>query len=204
MKKALILSGAGISASAGIPTFDDVLEMRDVLSIEYFSEHYEEFWTRLFFLHKCVVNAKPTLAHKLLATHSHEIITMNLDGLHTRAGSKNVIEVHGNFQKIYCTNPDCKSVLNFDFAYNSLQCPICSSKLKPDIVLYGENSLLYQKAFDTLFKYAGKDFVIIGTSFKNEFPLQMKKQAEKLKCHIQIFNENADAEVLEYLVNQEF
>lgn len=204
MKKALILSGAGISATAKIPTFDDVPEMRDILSIEYFSSHYEDFWKKLIPLHKCVQNAQPTQAHKLLAAHSFDIITMNLDRLHTRAGSKNVLEVHGNLQEIHCTNPNCKSVFSFDYLHNSLFCPNCSSKLKPNVVLYGEDSLFYQTAFNTLFKYAGKDFIIIGTSFKNYFPLAMKEQAEKLKCTIQIFNTDANDEIMEYLIAQEF
>lgn len=204
MKKALILSGAGISVSAGIPTFEDVPKMREVLSVEYYSKYYEKFWENVIKLYENVRNAQPTLAHQMLAANSCEIITMNLDGLHTKAGSESVIEVHGNLRNIYCVNPNCKHSFGFETIYNSENCPICSSKVKPDIVLYGECSPLYQTAFDTLFKYAGKDFVIIGTSFKNNFPEKMKEQAERLRCNVRIFNENANDEVMEYLIEQEF
>ena len=201
MNKILVLSGAGISATAKIPTFDDVPEMREVLSLEYFTKHYEEFWEKLIPLYKRIVDARPTLAHKLISSNYYDIITMNIDGLHTKAGSTNVIEVHGNLQNVHCTNSECNSVFKFEDVYNLRKCPKCSSKLKPGIVLYGEEALLYQKAFDTLFKYAGKDFLIVGTSFKNEFPIKMKEQAEKLHCNIKIINKNADEEVADYLID---
>lgn len=203
MKSALILTGAGISANAGIPTFDDIPEMRDVLSLEFFNRYYDEFWNKVKSFERQLQNVKPTMAHQLLAEKEFEIITMNLDGLHSLAGSKNVIEVHGNMQKVDCINPNCKKEYPFEFVRNHSVCNECRSKLKPRIVLYGENSNQYKSAFEKLFTYAGKDFLIIGTSFKNEFPTKMQEQAQKLKCNVYIFNEDADEEILEYIMTNE-
>lgn len=202
--KTLIISGAGISRSAGIPTFDENPDMRNILSIEYFQENTQDFWNKVLQMHNVVKNAKPTKAHQYIAAHSCEIITMNLDGLHTAAGSSSVLEVHGNFQNVYCTNPQCNQCFEFEQAHRSFKCPMCGAWLKPSIVLYGEQSKLYKIAFDKLFEYAAADVLIIGTSMKNIFPIKIKKQAEKLHCKIYEFCTNADEELEDYFIEQDF
>ena len=95
--KIIAFTGAGISKSAGIPTFEDIPEIKDKLSVEYKESNPEEFWEAINLLKNNVKDKEPTKAHKILAKNNIPIITMNVDGLHKKAGSKNVIEIHGNY-----------------------------------------------------------------------------------------------------------
>ena len=95
--KIVAFTGAGISKSAGIPTFEEIPEIKDKLSVEYKESNPEEFWEAINLLKNNVKDKEPTKAHKILAKNNIPIITMNVDGLHKKAGSKNVIEIHGNY-----------------------------------------------------------------------------------------------------------
>ena len=95
--KIVAFTGAGISKSAGIPTFEEIPGIKDKLSVEYKESKPEEFWEAINLLKNNVKDKEPTKAHKILAKNNIPIITMNVDGLHKKAGSKNVIEIHGNY-----------------------------------------------------------------------------------------------------------
>ncbi len=92
-------TGAGISKSAGIPTFLDIPGIKDKLSVEFKQNHPEEFKKAINLLKTNVKDKEPTKAHKILARLEIPIITMNVDNLHNLAGSKEVIEIHGNYLK---------------------------------------------------------------------------------------------------------
>ena len=92
-------TGAGISKSAGIPTFLDIPGIKDKLSVEFKNEHPQEFEEAINLLKNNVKDKEPTKAHKILAKLNIPIITMNVDNLHNLAGSKEVIEIHGNYLK---------------------------------------------------------------------------------------------------------
>ena len=95
--KIIAFTGAGISKSAGIPTFEEIPGIKDKLSVEYRGSNPKEFQEAINLLKNNVQDKEPTKAHKILAKFQIPIITMNVDNLHNKAGSNNVIELHGNY-----------------------------------------------------------------------------------------------------------
>ena len=96
--KIIAFTGAGISKSAGIPTFEEVPGLKDKLSIDFKQNHPIEFTKTIKQLIANFRHKKPTKAHNILALFNVPIITMNIDCLHTKAGSKKVFEIHGNYK----------------------------------------------------------------------------------------------------------
>lgn len=154
-KHTTVLTGAGISTPSGIPDFrstDNGLWERydpfEVASLNAFRYHPEKFYAWMRSLALKIQNAQPNPAHLGLARLEQAglietIITQNIDGLHLRAGSKNVLEVHGSFQSLTCVNCyrqyPAKEFMdaylkNGDIPY----CSDCQGVLKPDVILYGE------------------------------------------------------------------
>jgi len=94
----IALTGAGISAPSGIPTFADQPVIRDKLTRSFAHLHPEEFHDLIAGLKTTCDAAKPNDAHIALAEYGVPIITMNVDGLHARAGSEHVLEIHGSIR----------------------------------------------------------------------------------------------------------
>lgn len=92
----LALTGAGISKASGIPTFVDVPGIKEKLTVDYKATHKKEFDMAMEVLKGNIKGKKPNAAHKALAKFRIPIVTMNVDGLHQKAGSDIVIECHGN------------------------------------------------------------------------------------------------------------
>ena len=95
--KIIAFTGAGISKSAGIPTFEEVPGLKGKLSLDYKNANPEEYQKARDEMIKNMVDKEPTKAHKILADLDIPIITMNIDNLHRKAGSKTVLELHGNY-----------------------------------------------------------------------------------------------------------
>jgi len=151
----VFFGGAGTSTESGIPDFrsaDGLYETGKggkvppevMLSRDFFLEHTEEFYefykSRMIHRH-----AKPNPAHYALADLEHRgqlqaVITQNIDGLHTAAGSKNVLELHGSVHRNYCM--DCRKVYTLEQILESEgvvpYCTACGGVIKPDVVLYQE------------------------------------------------------------------
>lgn len=155
-KKIVVFSGAGISRSAGLRTYRGpdglwndaaivrAAEARTLKTDPRFS------WDHWGGMREQIAAAEPTPAHLALAHaeanlpdgYSLNIVTQNVDGLHTRAGSKNVIEFHGNVMRTRCTNPMCSLCAFDDNASHRQALPVCSQcgqTLRPCVVLFGEN-----------------------------------------------------------------
>lgn len=149
----VVFSGAGISTPSGIPDFrsaDGIYNKKgtlvppeEIISHDYFINHTKEFYD---FYKKNLIykDAKPNIAHKFFADLEAKgknviIVTQNIDGLHQKAGSKNVLELHGNIHRNYCL--ECHRLFGLDYILNSKDVPICDKCggiIKPDVVLYGE------------------------------------------------------------------
>jgi NAD-dependent deacetylase len=143
-------TGAGISVESGIPpfrgegglwnTYDPAL-----FEIEYYMNHPAEAWplqVKLFY--ECFEKARPNEAHMVLAELEKRgmlraLITQNIDNLHYRAGSRNLVEYHGNPRQLICTSCGKALPVTPDFLRAPVPLCDCSGLLKPDFVFFGEN-----------------------------------------------------------------
>jgi len=149
-KHLVAFTGAGISAESGIPTFrgpGGIWDKYDpvVLELDYFLQNYDKVWPVIKDMFYTVIDkAEPNPAHYTLAKWEKEgllkaIITQNIDNLHQKAGSRNVIEYHGNTRQAVCldcgrTVPLTPEILQMEVP----RCPHCGGRLKPDFVFFGE------------------------------------------------------------------
>ncbi len=154
-EKAVVLTGAGSSTPSGIPDFRSTgsglwtryLPM-EVASLTAFRRHPERFFEWLRPLADHMLRAKPNPAHYALAQAESQgrlqvIITQNIDGLHQRAGSQNVLEVHGTLSTMTCIG--CyqqyeSAAFTPDYLDAGIipRCPACGKILKPDAILFEE------------------------------------------------------------------
>lgn len=170
--------GAGVSTESNIPDFrsedglysndaDKLYSPEEMLSHRFFLNHEEEFFK--FVREKMIYpNAKPNKAHLALAKLESRgklkaIITQNIDDLHQKAGSKNVIELHGSAYRNHCV--ECKRQYSLEYVLKSKSivphCSHCGGTVRPDVVLYEEalNKDSMEKAISFIAK---ADTLIIG------------------------------------------
>jgi len=148
------LTGAGISTLSGIPDFrtdkSGIWERYDqsrIFDISYFKKHPEYFYKFAKEYIYTFTNIEPAIAHKFLARLEEigilkSITTQNVDGLHQKAGSKKVFELHGNPFRSHCLS--CKKIFSqkeIEIMLKDSDVPLCnecSGLIKPDIIFYGE------------------------------------------------------------------
>lgn len=95
-QKVIFFTGAGISVESGIPTFQEQPGIRDKLNRNFANDHPEEYKATIRNMLEICEKAEPNAAHKAIAETGFPVTTMNIDKLHTKAGSQNVIEVNGH------------------------------------------------------------------------------------------------------------
>jgi NAD-dependent deacetylase len=173
MKNLVVLTGAGISAESGIKTFRDaegLWEGHDVMEVASPQGFYNNPALVLDFYNqrrKQLLSVKPNNGHlnlkKLETNFNVQIITQNVDNLHEQANSKNVIHLHGELLKVRSTlNPG----LVYDWETDLVLGDLCEEKsqLRPDIVWFGEDVPLLEKAAEITLQ--ANILVIIGTSMQ--------------------------------------
>lgn len=155
--RVIVVTGAGVSTQSGIPDFAsidavwDAPVTRDIaISRGFFDEHPADFWKyyKKLFAVKTLDTFKPSQAHLFLKNLESiadvQIFTQNVDGLHSLAGSSQVVELHGNAKHLKCI---CCHALYPAVNFWDVEIPTCSdcgARLKPTVVLFGENSEGYQ------------------------------------------------------------
>ncbi len=147
----VFFGGAGVSTESGIPDFrskDGLYNQRydyppeQILSHTFFMKYTEEFYK--FYKEKMnVLNYEPNITHQKLVDlekngNLKAIITQNIDGLHQKAGSKTVYELHGSIHRNYCMKCNKFYDANYIFTSNSIPTCSCGGIIKPDVVLYEE------------------------------------------------------------------
>lgn len=169
-----VLSGAGISAESNVPTFrgKDGLwknyRAEELATPEAFRARPAFVWEWYGYRQQIILKCDPNPAHYTLAEmekHFREftLITQNVDGLHERAGSKKILEMHGNIFKARCTKEN--TISDFVLGDDPLpKCKKCSALLRPHIVWFGES--LDPDVLDQSFTLASESdlFMVIGTS----------------------------------------
>jgi NAD-dependent deacetylase len=171
----VVLTGAGISAESGIPTFRDAQEglwsqfrPEDLASPEGFRKNPKLVFDWYAWRRKKVLEAKPNPGHQILALWEQQfprliLITQNVDGLHEAAGSQHVIEMHGSIHRLICFHE--RHPAPWVEAGDTIPlCPECQSPLRPDVVWFGErlDSNVLQAIGKAL--AACEIFIAIGTS----------------------------------------
>jgi NAD-dependent deacetylase len=182
-KHPLVLTGAGISTPSGIPDFRSEgsglwakHEAMEVASLSAFRYQPARFYEWFRPLAAQVINALPNAAHLALAelekaAYLDTIVTQNIDLLHQKAGSANVIEMHGSLQTLSCTQcfRQVEAAPFFPLFINDgiiPRCAHCGAVLKPDVILFGEQ--LPQKAWLQAQKAARRSdlMLVIGSSLE--------------------------------------
>ena len=170
----VFFGGAGVSTESGIPDFrseDGLYHTKysyppeRILSHSFFTQNPEVFYT--FYREKILyLDAKPNPAHKKLAELEKlgklkAVVTQNIDGLHQKAGSKTVYELHGSIHRNYCV--ECGKAYSAEFVKEVKGIPhcTCGGMIKPDVVLY-EESLDGRTIQSAVSAIAKADTLIIG------------------------------------------
>ena len=192
------VTGAGISKASGVPTFEEMGDLREKLSRGYFEGHPNEFYDVLLTMKKNIDNAIPNPAHSALVEYKIPVITMNIDGLHGMAGSENVLEVHGNLKQVLCNK--CDKIYDFDIIRESICCPQCNELLQPNVVLYGDSIRNYYDAINLI--GSSKQVLVVGTSFYTSTVNGFVNSAKNAGIKVSVINQNAEEEVKKFLKSQ--
>lgn len=149
-KSVAVLTGAGVSAESGVPTFRDAqtglwakYNPEDLATPRAFRRNPRLVWEWYAWRRELVAQAKPNPAHLALAEMEKlfpqfHLITQNVDGLHQRAGSRKVIELHGNITRTKCFNEGTIIATWPDTGEVPPKCPNCGGLLRPDVVWFEE------------------------------------------------------------------
>ena len=171
-----VLTGAGISAESGVETFRgsnglwSKLKPEELANFDAFMCNPELVWEWYNYRKKIIHEVNPNPAHYALArlqelVKDFTLVTQNIDNLHIRAGSKNVLELHGNIERSYCIGCG-KFVVNVEVSSENKvpHCPSCNGIIRPDIVWFGE--MLPEGVFETAAEAASRCelFLTVGTS----------------------------------------
>ncbi|WP_312301947.1 Sir2 family NAD-dependent protein deacetylase [Chryseobacterium sp.] len=217
------LTGAGISAESGLPTyrFIDGIWIKGTKyhrpeefgTFRYFSQEPEEVWQYNLFWKKLIAEAQPNEGHyalteiETLLGSRFKLITQNVDGLHQRAGTQNVYEIHGNKQKVRCSK-ECSEPIDFpenvkqkeyteDLSAedtDGLKCKKCGNWLRPHTLWFDESYNEKYYYFDTAYDIAEHTDIlfVVGTSGSTTLPVNIVETVKIRAKHIVMINPEDD------------
>jgi NAD-dependent deacetylase len=178
-QRVLFITGAGVSADSGLPTYrgvgglynggetEDGLAIEDALSGECFAVRPDITWKYLAQIQHNCRGVQPNAAHRAIVELEKSlevvVLTQNIDSLHIKAGSSNVIEIHGTLEERYC--PHCGTSANASDRAVPPRCAGCGEIVRPKVVLFGE--ALPEEAMERFYAelLQGFDMVfVIGTT----------------------------------------
>ena len=199
----IVLSGAGISTASGIPDYTSGIWLPRGDSVaEYEYNNFltvplsrKKYWSACSNFKNISSKAVPNISHNILVDLEKKgwidgIVTQNVDGLHQKAGSKNVIELHGNIEKIKCLN--CEHETNWPqlatWENSEMVCDICNGLLKPSVIAIGENLNLNDwKNSKEKFRTCDS-LIIIGTQLKISSVTELVADARRNSARIIVIN----------------
>ena len=180
----LFVTGAGLSADSGLPTYrgigglydvedtEDGLPIEEILSGAMLQSRPELTWKYLFEIANAARPATHNRGHEVIAEMEAQLprvwtLTQNVDGFHTSAGSRNVVEIHGNMNSLSCMDCDHQEPANVyaELSNDVPRCQCCQGVMRPDVILFGE--ALPSDAISTLTHELEQGFsavVNVGTS----------------------------------------
>jgi NAD-dependent deacetylase len=186
-RSAVVMTGAGVSVPSGIPDFRspgtgmwEKVNPMEVAHIDAFRRQPDRFWQFYGERFASLVDKEPNPAHLAIAELERRglirgVVTQNVDRLHRRAGSRNVIEVHGSIEWSVC--PECGGRVSLERVLEVIaehpgapECTACIAPLKPDVVLFGE--MLPEEAISDAYALAAEaDLIVCVGSSLEVFPV---------------------------------
>ena len=199
-RRLLFITGAGMSADSGLPTYrgeDGLyraqqstahgLSIEQALSGPMLRLRPDITWHYLLELERSTRGATPNRGHHVIAEMDRYfdavwVLTQNVDGLHRRAGSRNVLDVHGNLRELQCTRCGSQSTVD-TYAHLSIppRCPECQGLIRPKVVLFGED-LPNEKLERLWYEFgAGFDAIFsVGTSSLFEYIIEPVRMGQAM------------------------
>ena len=174
----VFFGGAGVSTASGIPDFrgaNGIFRVRpeEIVSHSYFLSHPDEFYD-FYWKYMVFPSAVPNPCHIFLKMLEEDgknltVITQNIDGLHQKAGSKNVIELHGSTHHYHCMRCNKKFFLSDIKREGVPRCSDCGSMIRPDVILYEEplDQSVLEKAIEAI---ANASLMIVGGTSLRVYP----------------------------------
>ena len=226
-KRTLVLTGAGISTSSGIPDYRGAGRVqKHPLTFDEFmgsKANQARYWARSYVGWHRIASAEPNPGHLALSEAEQlskifHIITQNVDGLHQKAGSKNVVELHGRLDRVLCTgcgdilarseldgrihalNPNFRDLENVQFSpdgdaevepprdFQVPNCGVCGSHYKPDVVFFGEQVPKSRVEKAENLIVEAEAILVAGSSLTVNSGLRLVKQAKKRELPVVIVN----------------
>lgn len=181
-KRIVFFGGAGVSTESGIPDFrsvDGLYNQKfdyppETIISHSFYEKRSEYFFRFYREKMLPLGFAPNITHKVLAKWEREgklsaVVTQNIDGLHQKAGSKSVVELHGSILRNYCTK--CRKFYKAESIFEMEDIPVCECGgiIKPDVVLYCE-PLNYTSVNNALDAIEQCDLLIVGGTSLTVYP----------------------------------
>jgi NAD-dependent SIR2 family protein deacetylase len=227
-KQVLVLTGAGISTDSGIPDYRGAGRVaRHPLTFDDFmgsKQNQARYWARSYVGWSRVERAVPNPGHLALAAAENagkliSIITQNVDGLHQKAGSNKVLELHGRLDRVLCTgcgdilsrpeldarisklNPEVNRFQNVEFTpdgdaevevgknFRVPDCGFCGAHYKPDVVFFGEQVPLPRVEASEALVNQAEAILVAGTSLTVNSGLRLVKRSQKRGIPIVIVNQ---------------
>ncbi|MDR1965307.1 MAG: NAD-dependent deacylase [Synergistaceae bacterium] len=199
-RNTVVFTGAGMSTESGLSDFrskdgiwnvEDPMELATATAMRGNYDKFHAFYSRRF---KLMGEAQPNDGHRILAELEHRglvtcIITQNIDGLHRRAGSRNIYELHGSVEGVRCM--ECGSGAGQEDFIERVPCASCGGKLRPGVVLFGES--LPADALDASWDASEKAgaFIVLGSSLKVSPANQMPAIAGRAGAFVAICNRDS-------------
>ncbi len=172
----VVVTGSGVSAESGVPTFRDAQtgiwtkhSPEDLATSQAFEANPALVWKWYVWRRELIKKAQPNAAHRALASLAQlkpdlSLVTQNVDGLHQRAGNKNVIEFHGNIWHEKCFSCNRHSTSLEKYSEQPPRCEICNGLLRPNVVWFGEAIPEEALASASLAAAQSDVFLSVGTS----------------------------------------
>ncbi|MGH8561904.1 MAG: SIR2 family NAD-dependent protein deacylase [Nevskiales bacterium] len=182
-RRILVITGAGISADSGLPTYrgigglyedtmtGDKVPIEVALSGEMMRLEPQLTWKYIHQIESACRGARFNEAHRIIAAMQDRfetvcVLTQNIDGFHRDAGSRNLIEIHGNIHELHCVQCDYDAwVVDYSAIEIPPRCPHCGALVRPRVVLFGE--MLPEAALEALYQQFQRGFdavLSIGTT----------------------------------------
>ncbi len=170
-RNVVVFTGAGVSADSGVPTFRGPgglwrdFRAEDLATPEAFRKDPELVWEWYEWRRGLIREALPNAAHEAIARLRNAIVvTQNVDGLHALAGSRDVVELHGNIFRVRCMREQTAHIRRESFPKIPPVCNDCGALLRPDVVWFGEELPPHAVARTVGAMHTGDLLIVIGTS----------------------------------------